>query len=334
MKAARLLAITLLLQARGRMTASELAEVLEVTPRTIYRDIVALGEARVPVVAESGAEGGYSLPEGYRVDPMLFSGEEAVALAMGGAVLRGLQGGAMGGSLQQALAKIEASLPPEYREDVRAGRERFLFDAAGWYAGVREPEVQLPALRAAVLHGRRVRLAYRGRAAAECESRDADPLGLVYKAGTWYLVAFCLSRDALRTFRVDRIAAVEQLAIPRAAYPDFDLARYWGESRARFEAHSRYPVRLRIDAALADPFLDRHLTILRREFLPDGALVVEVDLDSAGWAVDFVLGFGGRVTVLGPPEVVAEVVAAAERLLLAHRTSDVAGAWEEHVYVR
>src|SRR5579875_2701454 len=115
MKAARLLAITLLLQARGKLTATELADVLEVSERTIYRDIASLETARVPVVAESGPDGGYSLPDGYRVDPTRFSGEEAASLAIGGAILQGVQGVAMAASLQQALAKIEAALPPEHR---------------------------------------------------------------------------------------------------------------------------------------------------------------------------------------------------------------------------
>src|SRR5579871_6938981 len=101
MKAARLLAITLLLQARGKLTAHELGRLLEVTPRTIYRDIASLDEARVPVVAEPGPDGGYSLPDGYRVDPTRFSGEEAASLAIGGATLHGLQETTLAATLHQ-----------------------------------------------------------------------------------------------------------------------------------------------------------------------------------------------------------------------------------------
>jgi predicted DNA-binding transcriptional regulator YafY len=227
MKAARLLAITLLLQARGKVTATELGRVLEVSERTIYRDIASLEVARVPVVAESGPMGGYSLSPGYRMDPTQFSGEEAASLAIGGAALSGLIETDLGGALQQALAKIEAALPPEFRDGVRAGRERFVFDSARWYERAGPPEAHFSSLRLAVIHGRRIRLCYQRRDAEQDEWRDVDPLGLVNKAGIWYLVAHCLTRNALRTFRLARILAVDVLEVPRATYKDFDLATYW-----------------------------------------------------------------------------------------------------------
>ena len=324
MKSARLLAITLLLQARGKLTAEALADVLEVSPRTIYRDIASLEAARVPVVAESGPDGGYSLPEGYRMDASRFSGEEAASLAIGGAILQGIARGEMAGSLQQALAKIEASLPPEYRADVRAGRERFLFDATSWYAAAVAPTEHLPALRSAVLHGRRVRLCYTSRDAAQSEWRDVDPLGLVYKAGTWYLVGFCFTRCAIRTFKVGRITGVEVPAHPlpvplRAHYPGFDLGRYWEESRASFEGHVPYPVRFRADPCAAQRLLSRPLTFLRTTSLPGGASEVEIDMESCDWAVDFTLSFGAGLEVLWPPQVREAVASAALAIAARHR---------------
>ena len=321
MKAARLLAITLLLQARGKLTAQELGRVLEVSERTIYRDIASLGEARVPVVAEPGPEGGYSLADGYRIDPTVFSGEEAVSLAIGGAILQGVREIALAATLQQALAKVEAALPPEYRESVRAGRERFLFDNAQWYEGAGAPETHLPVLRTAVLHGRRVRLSYQGRNAAQYEERDVDPLGLVCKAGTWYLVGFCHSRTALRTFRLQRILRVESLAAPRAEYPDFNLARYWEQARATIEARIPFPVVVRADPSIADELLDRQLTFLRTDRLADGSLEAEIDLDSPSWAVSFVLSFGARLEVCAPASVREAVAATAEAVAARHRSS-------------
>jgi predicted DNA-binding transcriptional regulator YafY len=319
MKAARLLAITLLLQARGKMTADELGQVLEVTPRTIYRDIASLEAARVPVVAEPGPEGGYSLPSGYRVDPTQFSGEEAVSLAIGGAILRGLREERLAGTLQQALARIEAVVPPAYRESVRAGRERFLFDTAPWYAGAMPPDAHLPALRSAVLHGRRVRLQYQGRAAARSEEREVDPLGLVCKAGLWYLVGHCHNRNALRTFRLTRILAVESLAAPRGEYPDFDLARYWEQSRARVEARHLFPVVVRLDAACAPDLFHQPLTFRRLRRLDDGSVEAEIDCESIAEAVSFALSFAAHLEVLSPPAVRAAVADAAERIALLHR---------------
>lgn len=320
MKAARLLAITLLLQARGKLTAHELGRLLEVTPRTIYRDIASLEAARVPVVAEPGPDGGYSLPDGYRVDPTLFSGEEAVSLAIGGAILQGLKETSLAATLQQALAKIEAALPPEYRESVRAGRERFLFDAAQWYASGVPADANLPILRSAVLHGRRVRLRYQRRDAAQSEVRDVDPLGLVCKAGVWYLVGFCRNRNALRTFRLARIQGMESLAAPRDAYPDFDLARYWEQSRARVEARCSFPVLVRADPASAEDLLEKPMIFLRVRRCEDGSVEAEVDLESPGYAVGFVLGFGAHLEVLAPASVRAAVAAAGEAIAARHRS--------------
>lgn len=319
MKAARLLAITLLLQARGKLTAEALAAVLEVSPRTIYRDIVSLEAARVPVVAESGPEGGYSLPEGYRMDASRFSGEEAASLAIGGAILQGIAKGEMAASLQQALAKIEAALPPEYRGDVRAGRERFLFDATSWYAAAVAPAEHLSALRSAVLHGRRVRLCYMSRDAAQSEWRQVDPLGLVYKAGTWYLVGFCFTRRSMRTFKVGRITGVEVLDPPRAHYPGFDLGRYWRESRASLEGHIPFPVHFRADPCAAERLLGRPLTFLRTHSLPGGALEVEIDMESCAWAASFTLSFGPGLEVLSPAAVREAVASAATMIAARHR---------------
>lgn len=320
MKAARLLAITLLLQARGKLTAMELAHVLEVSERTIYRDIASLEVARVPVVAEPGPDGGYSLPDGYRVDPTRFSGEEAASLAIGAAILHGLQETAVAASLQQALAKIEAALPLEYRPAIRAGRERFLFDAAPWYASVAAPDAHLPALRGAVLDGRRVRLRYSGRDAAQYEWRDVDPLGLVYKAGVWYLVGFCLSRCALRTFHLGRIDRLELLETLRDRYPSFDLARYWEESRARVEEQAPwFPILVRVDAASADDVLRRASKVLHTTRLPDGSLEVEVNLECQARAISFALSVGPELEVLSPIEVRAAVAAAATSIAARHR---------------
>jgi predicted DNA-binding transcriptional regulator YafY len=319
MKAARLLAITLLLQSRGKLTATELADVLEVSERTIYRDIASLEVARVPVVAEPGPDGGYSLPDGYRLDPTHFSGEEAASLAIGGAILQGVRGGALTAALQQALAKIEAALPPEHRSAVRAGRERFLFDNAPWFASAGAPERQLPALQSAVLDGRRVRLCYGRRDAAQCEWREVDPLGLVYKAGTWYLVGYCFSRQDFRTFHLGRVEEVEALATPRACYTGFDLARYWEESRARLEAHAIFPVRVRASACVAADLPRRIPHVLSATRCADGSLEAEIDLESPSWAVSVILGFGGRLEVLAPAEVREAVAAAALAIVDQHR---------------
>ncbi len=124
LKTERLMAITLLLQARGKMTADRLARILEVSARTIYRDMDALSLAHVPVAMDYGPGGGYYLPEGYRLDPTMFTSDEAVALVLGGAAAGGHQLFESDDGLRRALVKLEAALPEEYRAEVRAVRER------------------------------------------------------------------------------------------------------------------------------------------------------------------------------------------------------------------
>src|SRR5437588_1496781 len=147
----RLVAIALLLQARGRMTAERLAQIMDVSVRTIYCDMDALSLAHVPVTMDKGPGGGFYLPEDYRLDPTTFTSEEAVALALGGSIADGYRIFENGDGLRRALVKLEASLPEEYRADVQAARERLLFDASSWYRRpATTPDTHLETLRAAL----------------------------------------------------------------------------------------------------------------------------------------------------------------------------------------
>ena len=196
MRASRLVTLLLLLQTRGRMTAAELARELEVSERTVHRDVEALSEAGVPVYAERGPHGGVQLVEGYRTRLTGMTADEAEAL-----FLSGLPGPAaelgLGTVMTAAQLKVMAALPGELR--ARASRlvERFYLDAAGWFHG-REPVPHLSTLAEAVWESRRVTITYqRGDSRVE---RALEPLGLVLKAGTWYVVA--ANEDQLRTYRV------------------------------------------------------------------------------------------------------------------------------------
>ncbi|MGH2345736.1 MAG: WYL domain-containing protein, partial [Chloroflexota bacterium] len=150
------------------------------------------------------------------------------------------------------------------------------------------------------LHGRRVRLLYKSRDAAESEERDVDPLGLVCKAGLWYLVGFCLRRGALRTFRLKRIVSMESLAVHRGAYPDFDLARYWEQARSLLEARSSFPVVVWVNPGFVEELLGRRLTVLRSERCSDGSLIAEIDLESVEQATHFALRWGRSLEVREP----------------------------------
>src|SRR3954465_1534667 len=196
MRASRLVSVLLLLQTRGRMTAPQLAEELEVSIRTIYRDVEALSEAGVPVYADRGPHGGVRLVDGYRTRLTGMTAEEA-----GAGFLSRLPGPAaelgLGTVVASSRLKVLAALPPELR--VRASRlvERFHLDAAGWFHAS-EPVPYLATLSEAVWEARRLRIDYeRGDRKV---SRVIDPLGIVLKGGVWYLVA--ATEDQIRTYRV------------------------------------------------------------------------------------------------------------------------------------
>jgi predicted DNA-binding transcriptional regulator YafY len=308
LKVERLVAITLLLQTRGKMTAERLADIMGVSVRTIYRDMDALSLAHVPVTMDYGPGGGYYLPDDYHLDATVFSSEEAVALALGGAVVGGYRLFESGDGLRRALFKLEAALPEEYRADVRAARERFLFDTTAWHE---RPTVtpHLEKLRAAVWTERQVDLLYPRSDGSGSHWRRVEPHGLVCKAGVWYLVAYCHMRKDFRTFRVDRVdelAVAEKPVVPR---PKFDLETYWEEARQRFEGLAM-PFSLTLSAT---PEALRRIgsegEVLDRQ--PDGRSLVRVALESARSAIQYALSLGSEVVVIEPPEVRIGVAAAA-----------------------
>jgi len=229
MRASRLVSLLLLLQTRGRMTAGELADELEVSVRTIHRDVEALSEAGVPIYAERGPHGGIRLVDGYRTRLTGMTADEAEAL-----FLSGLPGPAaelgLGTVVTAARLKVLAALPPELR--VRASRlvERFHLDASGWFqAG--EPVPHLATLSEAVWETQRVEIDYeRG---DRVVTRTVDPLGLVLKAGVWYVVA--AAEGSLRTYRVGRVSDARATAERFERPSGFDLAAFWSESSAAYE---------------------------------------------------------------------------------------------------
>ncbi len=245
MHASRLVSILLLLQSRGRMTARELADELEVSLRTIYRDLDGLAEAGVPVYADRGPTGGYQLVDGYRTRLTGLSADEAEAL-----FLSGLEGPAaqlgLGTVLAAAQLKMMAALPAELRARASRLRERFLLVAPRWFHHDESLD-SLEAIANAVWEDERLRILYDG--PDGLVERTVEPLGLVLKAGTWYLVA---RREGLmRTYRVSRIRDVRSLREPFERPEGFDLARHWAIASEAFEAslqRLRVTVRVRVDA--------------------------------------------------------------------------------------
>lgn len=289
------MSVILLLQGRGGMTAAELARELEVSERTVHRDVLALAEAGVPVYADRGRGGGYRLLEGYRTRLTGLDRAEAEAL-----FLSGVPGALREMGLHEVAAtarlKASAALSPGLRDAPDTAAQRFHLDVPGWFAADNPPSPSLAPLARAVWTDRTVALTYKDR------QRTLHPYGLVLKAGVWYLVAF--SGNFL-TFRVDRVQKVEVLAETFDRDAAFDLAGYWAQQSARF-ARSLLratitlrltPTGLRVLRRVADPAALADALASQR---PDGT--VELAVESIEVAYSQVLCFGPEAEVLEPPE--------------------------------
>ncbi len=303
MRASRLVNVLLLLQTRSRMTAAELADELEVSVRTIYRDVEALAEAGVPIYAERGSHGGVRLVDGYRTRLTGLTADEAEAV-----FLSGLPGPAaelgLGTVVAAARLKVMAALPPELR--VRASRiaERFHLDAPGWFQ-MSEELPHLEMLASAVWQSRQVRMLYRRGDRGGIVERQIEPLGLVLKGGIWYLVARAATN--IRTYRVSRILEMALLPEPFERPMDFDLADHWDRSTAAYEQGAErveMTVRMASDrlATFAGVVGSRLMADATPEPDPDvpGDIRLTVTFDWIDEAVGTALRLGADVEVLEP----------------------------------
>jgi predicted DNA-binding transcriptional regulator YafY len=315
MRASRLVSLLLLLQSRGGQTAAELARELEVSVRTIHRDVDALSASGVPIYADRGPHGGIRLVDGYRTRLTGMTADEAEALFLAGVPGPAAELG-LGTVVAAARLKVLAALPTELR--ARASRlvERFHLDAAAWYHAD-EPVPLLGPLSEAVWEAQRIQIAYnRGDKTVD---RVLDPLGLVLKAGVWYLVAAADGQP--RTYRVSRVARVTPREEPFERPEGFDLAAFWTESSAAYERDTpRVDVTLRLPgerlARLHGVIGDRPYETLVRLDDPDedGWLHVRVTLDWPSEVAAQVLAIGPDCEVLAPPELREKVATQAARL--------------------
>lgn len=237
MRASRLVSFLLLLQTRGQLTVTELAEKLEVSGRTVQRDAQALATAGVPILSVRGPAGGYRLDGGYRTKLTGLDAAEVEALFVGPAADLGL-----GHELAAARLKLLASLPADLQE--RAGRAEQLFhvDTQRWF---REQErvPHLPVIAGALWRGRRLDIRYREGTAIV--SRRLDPLGLISKVGVWYLLA--RRRGEERVYRVSRIVSARERPEPSTRPANFNLATAWAHRSEAFErGHTRLEVTVRV----------------------------------------------------------------------------------------
>ncbi|SHH01823.1 helix-turn-helix transcriptional regulator [Streptoalloteichus hindustanus] len=304
MRASRLLSILLLLQTRGRMTAQELADELEISVRTVYRDMDSLSAAGVPVYADRGRTGGYQVLQGYRTRLTGLNTDEAESLFLAGAPGPASELG-LGSVLAAAQLKLLAALPPELRSRAGRIRERFHLDAPRWFND--ETPARLAEVAEALWNQRPLQVRYRLWDGENEVTRRVEPLGIVLKAGTWYLVA--RSGENLRTYRVSRLLEMSVLEGHFERPEDFDLVAYWRSWTERFETgmyRDQAVVRLSPRGMQMLFLLGSVVSKLAKESAgppePDGWVEVKLPIESVQHAEVDLLRLGAEVEVLAPQE--------------------------------
>jgi predicted DNA-binding transcriptional regulator YafY len=317
MRASRLLSVLLLLQTRGRMTAAQLSAELEVSVRTVYRDVESLAAAGVPIYGDAGRDGGYQLLAGYRTRLTGLTADEAEVLFLSGLQQPVAELG-LGAALAAAQLKLKAALPPPLRERAERIRQRFHLDAPSWY-GRPDDTTHLSAVADAVWSRQSLRMRYRRWTAPTDVTRTVDPLGVVLKAGRWYLVARCGA--AVRTYRVAQILDLEALDCRFDRPEHFDLAEHWHAYVADFEVRrhrGEAVVRLSPRALNRLAELDQTVSGAARRTAgepgPDGWVTARVPVETVEHAVGELLRLGPEIEVLAPPQLRARLADAVARL--------------------
>jgi len=316
MRASRLLSIMMLLQTRGRMSADALAEELEVSVRTIYRDIDQLSAAGVPVYADVGRNGGFALLDGWRTRLTGLTPSEAQAM-----FLAGLPGPArelgLGDNMQQAELKLLAALPPDWQAEAKRMSSRFHLDPGGWF----QPgyiHQHLKAVADAVWS--ETRLSIRYESWTRVSDREIDPLGLVLKGGIWYVVAQT-EPGKIRTFRLSGIIAMLVLDQHFQRPRDFDLSAYWAETVVQFEKDI-YTGTARVRASelglkrLKEISQTVKDAVEAANAVPDagGWAELTIPIEEIGWATREMRRIGAELVVLDPPELRARIADEARKM--------------------
>jgi predicted DNA-binding transcriptional regulator YafY len=306
MRASRLLTILITLQLRGRVSARALAEQLEVSKRTIYRDIDELSAAGVPVHADRGSQGGFTLLGGFRTELTGLTDAESEAFLLAGVPAAAADLG-LAAPASAARLKLLESLPPSGRKAAQRVAERFHVDPVDWYQRAHPPP-HLQTIARAVWRQRRLLLHYESW--TRSSQAEVDPLGLVLKAGRWYLIAAV--RDKARIYRLDKVLEATVLDAPFTRPPSFEVSSAWKENVARFETglqqgaatlrmHADSIPRLSsISAVMAEP-------LLRAPSDAQGWREARVPIESIRHAASLLLGFADQVEVIEPEALRVEI---------------------------
>jgi len=304
----RVLTVLELLQSHHRLTGPELAARLEVNARTARRYITMLQDMGIPIEAERGRYGAYRLRPGFKLPPLMFSEDEALAVTLGLLAARRLGMAVAAPAVEGALAKIERVLPPALRERIQAVQAALVLDLAA--AESQPTSAVVVEMSAAASSGRRVRMTYRTER-GEATERCYDPYGIVYRQGRWYTAGHCHLRGALRMFRLDRVADLQTLEERFERPADFDAAAYVVQSLATMPNVWHVEVLLRTTMAEARRCISPIFGTLEE---CEGGVLLRAQGDHLGWMARELVAAGLPLAVRRPTALRDELRALAGRI--------------------
>lgn len=296
--ATRLITLIMTLQRQPNQKAADLAAKLGVSVRTLHRYFGMLDEMGIPIYAERGPYGGFSLVRGYKLPPLVFTPGEAVAIYLGTSLMSEMWGQLYQESAQGALAKLENVLPDEQRNEIAWARRTLI--ATGMHRA--DPSILAPLLeklRRAAREHHQVNMRYQGTTSEKVTERRVDPYALVHRAGWWYLVGYCYLRNAPRTFRVDRVQSLEILIHSFQVPDDFDIRAYL---KSEFEDQPVVRAKLRFKPEGAHIAISNRSVWEALDESADGSVDVVLSMPDLPWLASMALSFAALVTVLEPPE--------------------------------
>ena len=296
--ATRLITLIFLLQNQPNQKASELAGRLGVSLRTVHRYFAMLDEMGIPVYAERGPHGGFSLVRGYKMPPLVFTLEEAVAVVLGTGIVEEMWGQLYREAARGALAKLENLLPKEQAHEVAWAR-RSLITTGLNRSNLDALAPTLEKLRRAVRERRRMSMRYHSGSSLQSELREMDPYALVHRWGWWYTVGYCHLRREMRSFRADRMEELNLTDHVFQMAEGFNIQEYLEQE---WKSQPQIQVRLRFDPEGAQIARQNQVYWEAMEVQPDGAILVTMKTPDLNWAASTAMAYGPLVKVLEPPE--------------------------------
>jgi len=307
----RLLGMILFLQGRRVTRAEDMAEHFEISVRTVYRDLAALGEVGVPIIAEAGV--GYSLMRGYHLPPVMFTAQEAGAIATGSVLVNQFTDASLRAPMQSALMKIRAVLPADQQRHLENIERSIAFPRN------KTPEAaNLIELQQALAQRRLVRIAYKGTKDEQPKTRDIEPVFLLYYLDHWHLIAWCRLRNEARDFRTDRIQShtiLKETFAPRENVTYEKLHELWQKESTGLTATVHFKT-ISVERARRE-----WSWAVKSEKPNKDGITLALSTGSYDWMAGWLLSFGTNATIIDPPELRQKLVNLAEQALTHHRKS-------------